>query len=134
MCLSTKINKGFMRSDLIKKEKIRKNRTMRVRKKLRGTSQKPRMCVIKSNKHIHVQLIDDESGTTLGMAATFAKEFQGTDFSKKNKASATKLGELIAEIAKEKNVTEVVFDRGPFKYHGILAALADSARAAGLQF
>lgn len=107
---------------------------MRVRQNLRGTSLKPRLCVIKSNKHIHVQLIDDESGKTLGMTATFAKEFRDTDFSKKNKASAAKLGEKIAEIAKENNVSEVVFDRGPFKYHGILAALADSARAAGLQF
>lgn len=123
-----------MRSDLIKKEKIRKNRTMRVRKKLRGTSLKPRLCVIKSNKHIHVQLIDDESGKTLGMAATFSKELRGTEFSKKNKASATKLGELIADIAKEHNVIELVFDRGPFKYHGILAALADSVRTAGLKF
>lgn len=123
-----------MRNELIKKEQIRKRRTMRVRQKLRGTSSKPRLCVIKSNKHIHVQLIDDESGKTLGMAGTFDKEFRNTDFSKKNKASATKLGEKIAEIAKQNDVKVVIFDRGPFKYHGILAALADSARAAGLQF
>lgn len=107
---------------------------MRVRKKLRGTGAKPRLCVVKSNKHIQVQLIDDDAGRTLGTAATFSKEFCDTEFSKKNKASATKLGEKIAEIAKAQNVTEVVFDRGQFKYHGILAALADSARAAGLQF
>lgn len=107
---------------------------MRVRKKLRGTSSKPRLCVVKSNKHIQAQLIDDESGKTLGMVATFAKEFRETEFAKKNKSSAAKLGEKIAEIAKKNNVTEVIFDRGPFKYHGILAALADSARAAGLQF
>jgi large subunit ribosomal protein L18 len=123
-----------MRSDLIKKEKIRKTRTIRVRKVLRGTSSKPRLCVVKSNKHIHAQLIDDETGKTLGMAATFAKEIRGTEFAKKNKASAAKLGEQIAAIAKGHNVSEVIFDRGPFKYHGILAALADSARAAGLQF
>lgn len=123
-----------MRSILIKKEKVRKNRTFRVRKKLQGTSLRPRLCVVKSNKHIHAQLIDDEAGTTLGTVATFAKEFQGTEFAKKNKASATKLGEKIAEIAKQHNVSQVIFDRGPFKYHGILAALADGARAAGLQF
>jgi len=123
-----------MRKELLKKQKIRQTRTMRVRKKLRGTSDKPRLCVIKSNKHIHVQLIDDEAGRTIGTAATFSKEFQNTEFSKKNKASAAKLGETIAEIAKKNDVTQVVFDRGPFKYHGILAALADSARAAGLQF
>ncbi len=123
-----------MRSDLIKKEKIRKTRAMRVRKILRGTSSKPRLCVVKSNKHIQVQLIDDEAGQTLGSAATFAKQFRGTEFAKKNKASASKLGEMIAAIAKEHNINEVVFDRGPFKYHGVLAALADSARAGGLQF
>jgi len=132
--LTAKIYKGCMRSSIIKKQTVRKKRALRVRKKLRGTSSKPRMCVVKSNKHIQVQLIDDESGKTLGSAATFAKEFRDTEFSKKNKASAAKLGEQIAAIAKQNNVSEVVFDRGPFKYHGILAALADSARAAGLKF
>lgn len=123
-----------MRSQTLKMQEIRKKRAFRVRKKLRGTSSKPRLCVVKSNKHIQAQLIDDDAGKTLGMAATFSKEFVDTEFSKKNKASAAKLGEKIAEIAKQHNVTEIVFDRGPFKYHGILAALADSARAAGLQF
>ena len=75
-----------------------------------------------------------KTGKTLGSTATFAKEFRDTEFSKKNKASAAKLGEKIAELAKEQNVSQIVFDRGPFKYHGILAALADSARAAGLKF
>jgi len=112
---------------MLKQQSIRAKRTMRVRKKLQGTSTKPRLCVVKSNKHIQVQLIDDDAGKTLGMAATFCKEFR-------NKASAAKLGQIIAEIAKKNDVNEVVFDRGPFKYHGILAALADSARAAGLQF
>lgn len=113
---------------------LRYKRALRVRKHLRGTSDKPRLCVVKSNKHIQVQLINDEAGTTLGGTATFAKEFQDTDFGKKNKASARKLGERIAEIAKSKNIKEVVFDRGPFKYHGILAELAEAARAGGLQF
>lgn len=107
---------------------------MRVRKKVRGTSVKPRMSVFKSNKHILVQLIDDEHGQTLGATGTTSKEYQGTDFAGKSKASAKKLGERIAEIAKEKNIKEVVFDRGPYKYHGILAELADAARAGGLQF
>jgi large subunit ribosomal protein L18 len=123
-----------MRNSLIKAEEIRHKRTMRVRNKLRGTSSKPRLCVVKSNKHIQVQLIDDDEGKTLGTAATCSKEFRGTEFAKKNKASAQKLGQIIAEIAKQKNIKEIVFDRGPFKYHGILAALADSAREAGLQF
>ena len=127
-------SKGFMKSNLVKKELVRRNRTFRVRKKLHGTSLRPRLCVVKSNKHIQVQLINDDEGKTLGSAATFSKEFRGTDFAKKNKTSAAKLGEQIADIAKKLNVTQVIFDRGPFKYHGLLAALADSARAAGLQF
>lgn len=117
-----------------KKHALRVKRAMRTRKKLRGTSLKPRLCVFKSNCHIQAQLIDDEKGVTIGGTATFAKEFRNTEFGKKNKTSATKLGEVIAEIAKSNNIKEVVFDRGPFKYHGILAALADAARAGGLEF
>jgi len=119
------VNKGYQ---------VRKKRALRVRKHLRGTSEKPRLCVVKSNSHIQAQLIDDESGKTLGAVATFSKEMRNTEFGKKNKASAKKLGEAIAEIAKSKNIKEVVFDRGPFKYHGILAELANAARAGGLQF
>ncbi|MCE5317484.1 MAG: 50S ribosomal protein L18 [Parachlamydia sp.] len=123
-----------MRNTVEKNTRKRIKRTLRVRKHLRGSSVKPRLCVVKSNKHIQVQIIDDEKGVTLGSTATFAADFQGTEFAKKNVESARKLGEKIAEIAKLKNIKEVVFDRGPFKYHGILAALADAARAGGLQF
>lgn len=117
-----------------KNYQLRVKRSLRVRKHLKGTSVKPRLCVVKSNCHIQAQLIDDETGKTLGGTATFAKEFRKTEFNRKNKASARKLGEHIAEIAKSKNIKEVVFDRGPFKYHGILAELANAARAGGLQF
>jgi len=117
-----------------KSQVLRCKRSIRVRKHLRGTNTKPRLCVVKSNNHIQAQLIDDEAGITLGATATFSKEFRGTEFNRKNKASARKLGERIAEIAKDKNIKEVVFDRGPFKYHGVLAELADAARAGGLQF
>jgi large subunit ribosomal protein L18 len=123
-----------MRNTLIKNQQIRQKRAMRVRKKLRGTSEKPRMSVCKSNKHIQVQLIDDEGRVTLGAIGTVSKEFRNTEFAKKSKAAARKLGERIAEMAKAKNIKEVIFDRGPFKYHGILAELADAARQAGLQF
>ncbi len=112
----------------------RVKRGLRVRKKLKGTAVCPRLCVVKSNKNIQVQLIDDEAGKTLGSTATFAKEFRNTEFAVKNKVSAAKLGEVIADIAKKLHINQVIFDRGPFKYHGILAALADSAREAGLQF
>jgi large subunit ribosomal protein L18 len=123
-----------MRNEILKIQRLRTKRSLRVRKKLRGTASKPRLSVHKSNKNIQAQLIDDEKGVTLGMAATFSKEFAGTAFAKKSKESAKKLGEKIAEIAKKHNVQEVVFDRGPFKYHGILAELADAARANGLKF
>lgn len=123
-----------MKNNVIKKQILQKKRAVRVRKHLHGTSVKPRLCVVKTNLHIQAQLIDDDAGVTLGSIATFAKEFRGTENGKKNKTSAKVLGEKIAQIAKEKNIKEVVFDRGPFKYHGILAELADAARSAGLQF
>ena len=123
-----------MNKQQIKLNKVRFRRTRRVRNKLRGDAARPRLCVVKSNKHLHVQLIDDESGRTLGTAATFGKEFQNTEFAKKNKASAAQLGTRIAEIALNQNIKHVIFDRGPFKYHGVLAELANAARAAGLQF
>lgn len=123
-----------MNSLVKKNHELCRKRALRVRKHLRGTSSKPRLCVVKSNCHIQAQLIDDESGHTLGGISTFSKEFRKTDFCKKNKASARKIGEAIAEIAKSKSIKEVVFDRGASKYHGILAELADAARAGGLQF
>lgn len=123
-----------MNKQQIKLNEKRWRRTRRVRNKLRGDATKPRLCVVKSNKHIQVQIIDDAKGLTLGTTATFAKEFQNTEFSKKSKASAAKLGERIAEIALKQNIKHVIFDRGPFKYHGILAELANAARAGGLQF
>jgi large subunit ribosomal protein L18 len=123
-----------MRNEITRVSQLRVKRAQRNRKKLRGTSEKPRLCVIKSNKHIHVQIIDDEQGKTLAATATFAKEFRNTEFNKRNKESAAKLGEKIAALASEKNIREVVFDRGPSKYHGVLASLADSARSGGLKF
>jgi large subunit ribosomal protein L18 len=114
--------------------KLRSKRAKRVRKSLRGTSLKPRLCVVKSNCHIQVQLIDDETGHTLGAVSTFSKEFRQTEFNRKNKTSARKIGESIAEIAKSKNIKEIIFDRGSSSYRGVLAELADAARASGLQF
>lgn len=118
----------------VKNHKLKYKRALRVRKKLRGTTSRPRLSVFKSNCHLSVQLIDDEKGKTLGTVSTFGKNYRDTEFNRKNKASARKLGEHIAEIAKAMNIKEVVFDRGPFKYHGVLAELADAARAGGLQF
>lgn len=112
----------------------RSSRKLRVRKKLRGTSTKPRLCVVKSNKHIQVQLINDDEGVTIASTSTLSKEFKNSEYSKKCKATAAKLGTRIAEIAGEKSIREVIFDRGPHKYHGILAELANAARENGLQF
>jgi large subunit ribosomal protein L18 len=109
-------------------------RAMRVRAKLHGTSARPRLCVNKSNNHISAQFIDDDKHISLGGTATYAKEFRDTEFGKKSKKSARKLGEKLAEIAKQHNIVEVIFDRGAFKFHGVLAELADAARAGGLRF
>lgn len=123
-----------MNTRILKNNKKRQRRQWRVRKKLYGTQSRPRMSVFKSNKHLAVQLIDDENAKTIGSISTQAKEYRGTDLGKKSKESAKKLGETIASIAKKHNVEEVIFDRGPFKYHGLLAELADAARTAGLKF
>ena len=111
-----------------------RKRAMRVRKKVKGSMNKPRLCVVKSNKHIYAQLIDDVNGKTIGAVSTTSKTMKGSDTTKKNKETAKKLGEQIAAIAKDNNITEIVFDRGPFKYHGILAELANAARENGLVF
>ena len=120
--------------NISKRNKLRSKRTLRVRKHLRGNATKPRMCVVKTNAHIEVQIIDDENGLTLVSANTRMKGFKNTEFGKKNKTAAAKLGEFVAQKAKEKQIESVIFDRGRSKYHGILAALADAARENGLKF
>ena len=111
----------------------RAKRTLRVRKHLRGSAEKPRLCVVKSNQHISVQLIDDERGVTLAATGTLAKEFRGKNI-KKTKEGAKVIGARIAELAKAKSLSTVIFDRGHRRYHGTIAALADAAREGGLQF
>ena len=106
-------------------------RHFRVRKNLRGTAERPRLAVHRSNKHISAQVIDDRSGRTLAAASTVESALEGAGG---NVAAATKVGELVAERAKAAGVTTVVFDRGGNKYAGRIAALADAAREAGLEF
>jgi large subunit ribosomal protein L18 len=108
---------------------LRQRRHDRVRKKVSGTPERPRLAVFRSNKHIYAQLIDDLSGKTLASASTVA---DGTKGSKKEAADA--VGTLIAERAKAAGIDTVVFDRGGFRYHGRVAAIADAARKAGLKF
>jgi len=119
-----------MESSLEKKKVSRKRRVYRTRKSLKGTSEKPRLSVFRSNRHLYAQLIDDENCITLAAYGTLAKEIKG----KKGKQTAAAIGTKIAEIAKKKKIKNVVFDRGRFKYHGLIAELATAARKAGLQF
>lgn len=117
-----------------KKKVVSHKRTLRVRKSLHGTAERPRMCVVKTVKHIHVQLIDDVNGKTLVAVSTMDKDLRSAGCKGKSVASGRLVGEKVAARSLEKGISEVVFDRGFSKYHGILAALADSARQQGLKF
>ncbi|NLV92203.1 MAG: 50S ribosomal protein L18 [Firmicutes bacterium] len=109
----------------------RKRRHVRVRTKISGTAQRPRLNVFRSLRHIYAQVIDDVAGHTLAAASTLElKDLENTG----NKEAARAVGELVAKRALEKGVSEVVFDRGGFIYHGRVAALAEGAREAGLKF
>jgi large subunit ribosomal protein L18 len=111
----------------------RDRRRKKIRKKLSGTSARPRLSVFRGNSSMNVQVIDDVNGTTLASASTLEKDFRGQEKMTKTEA-ASKLGEVIARRAVEKGIGEVVFDRGGYKYHGRVKALAESARANGLIF
>jgi len=115
------------------KNKARLKRHLRVRKKINGTVQRPRLAVFRSSKHIYAQLIDDVQGVTIASASTLDKEVTEVG-NGGNVEAARKIGELIASRAKAKGVEHVVFDRGGYLYHGRIQALADAAREAGLQF
>ncbi|MCB1067266.1 MAG: 50S ribosomal protein L18 [Simkania sp.] len=120
-----------MMNQIRKRTIIRKKRMQRIRKKLRGSPDRPRLCIFKSHKHIGGQIIDDEAGITLVGFSTLSKGAKGQ---KKSKEGARFVGAKLAELAKEKNIEHVVFDRGRFKFHGIIAELADAARENGLKF
>ena len=121
------------------KKQARRRRQERVRKKVTGTSDRPRLCVFKSSKHIYCQLIDDIHGHTLAAASSlsafFQERVQGSEgVSSGNVNGAKIVGKLVGEQASIKGVTQVVFDRNGFIYHGRVKALADGAREAGLEF
>jgi large subunit ribosomal protein L18 len=111
----------------------RLKRVRRIRVKISGTSEKPRMRVYRSNRHIYVQIIDDVQGKTLVACSTDDKNFEAGDVHGKCE-QAKKIGLLVAEKAKSAGITEVVFDRGGYLYHGRVKALSDGAREGGLQF
>lgn len=123
-----------MESSLTKRQGRRQRRIFRVRKHVQGCITKPRLCVYKTNQHISAQLIDDENGVTLVSAGTQHKDFADKDKARKSRESAREVGKMIAEKAKAKSISTVVFDRGRYKFHGIIAELATGAREAGLQF
>ena len=119
--------------DRAKQRKVSRDRIrVRIRQKLSGTADRPRLAVKKSLKHIYVQIIDDASGKTIVAASSRDKD-SGTKGGS-NKAAAKAVGELIAKKAKDKGVKRVVFDRGGYQYHGNIKALADAARENGLEF
>lgn len=109
----------------------RARRHARVRRKISGTAERPRLCVYRSNANLYVQVIDDVAGNTLVSASTLDKEVK-TKYA--NKEAAKEVGALIAKRALEKNIKDVVFDRGGYIYHGVVKELAEAARNGGLNF
>ena len=116
------------------RQKVRAKKHLRIRNRFSGTAERPRLAVFRSNNHMYAQIIDDTVGKTLVAASTLEKEVKAELDKTNNVDAAAYLGTVIAKKALEKGITEVVFDRGGFIYQGKIAALADAAREAGLQF
>jgi large subunit ribosomal protein L18 len=122
---------------MIKKEarqKVRVKKHLKIRNRFSGTAARPRLAVFRSNNHMYAQIIDDTVGNTLVAASTLEKEIKAELEKTNNVDAATYLGKVIGKRAMEKGITTVVFDRGGFIYQGKVAALADGAREAGLEF
>ncbi len=115
----------------IEKKEIRRRIHERIRRKLRGTAERPRLAVFRSVAHIYAQVIDDSAGATLVSASSVDKAAKTNGG---NLAAAKAIGKAVAERAREKGIKRVVFDRGGYQYHGRVKALAEAARAAGLEF
>lgn len=109
----------------------RERRHIRVRNKISGTAERPRLCVYRSNSNLYVQIVDDVAGNTLAQASTLDKEVKTKHA---NKEAAKEVGALIAKKALDKKIKEVVFDRGGYIYHGVVKELAEAARENGLEF
>lgn len=118
-------------SKVLEKQRKRIKRKISIRKKITGTPERPRMSIYKSNKYIYVQVIDDIAGNTLVSVNNMQKEFSSI---KSNVAEASKLGKAIAKKLTEKKISTVVFDRNGFAFHGVVKAVADGAREAGIKF
>jgi large subunit ribosomal protein L18 len=116
------------------RKETRVKRHMRIRRRLTGTSERPRLCVYRSNKHIYVQIVDDSQAKTLVAASTLDAELKGKVDKSWDKEGAKAVGKLVANRAKKQGIENVVFDRGGYIYHGRVAAVAEAAREAGLSF
>ncbi len=116
----------------VPRNEVRLERHARVRKRLSGSSERPRMVIFRSLNHVYAQVVDDSQGHTLAAASSLDASLKGQKLSLKQKAE--KVGELIAARSQEKGIKAVVFDRGGYKYHGRVAALAEAARSKGLEF
>jgi len=112
----------------------RMRRRFRVRRSIRGTAERPRLAVFRTHKHIYAQVIDDVAGRTIVAASTMDKQLRDAVGFGGNKQAAEAIGKAVAERARAAGITKVCFDRGAFRYHGRVAALAEAARAAGLDF
>jgi len=112
----------------------RQRKTIRIRKKISGVAERPRLLVFRSNKHISAQIIDDSTGAVLVSASSFSKDLRGELIGKNKTEYSVGVGKAIAQKALEKNINTVVFDRNGYLYHGRVKALADASREAGLKF
>jgi len=119
---------------MLEKQALRRKRHGRVRKRVVGTAEKPRLNVFRSIAHIYAQVVDDSTGQTIVSASTVDKELKGQVASGGNVEAAKLVGELVGKRAVAKGISSVIFDRGGYQYHGRVAALADGARGAGLKF
>lgn len=113
------------------RRKARDKRHRRVRKKVRGTAERPRLVVFKSNRYIYAQVVDDDSGRTLAAASSLEKDLRAKNLSRE---TAAEVGKLVVERAKGAGIDQVVFDRGGYPYHGRIQALAEAVREAGVRF
>jgi large subunit ribosomal protein L18 len=113
---------------------LRLRRHARVRRRVTGTAQRPRLSVFRSLNHVYAQIVDDQAGKTVAAASTREKDVAEGLKSKSSSVAAERVGKTIAERAKAKGISSVVFDRGGYKYHGRIKALAEAARSAGLEF
>ncbi|MDR1956923.1 MAG: 50S ribosomal protein L18 [Treponema sp.] len=120
-----------MLKKMIERDRKRLKRKVHIRKRISGTAERPRMSVFRSNRRLSIQVIDDTTGHTLVSASTLEKELRGT---KATVEGAAQLGEIMGKRLLEKDIREVVFDRNGYLYHGVVKAMADGARKAGIQF